>query len=44
LAQIIEPNRSPKFWSHVENVLPDYIERRDRLRSFIERVKAEDWI
>ena len=44
LAQIIEPNRSPKFWSLVESVLPDYNERRDRLRFFIERVKTEDLI
>jgi predicted metal-dependent hydrolase len=44
LAQIKEPSRSPNFWSIVESVLPDYKERRDRLRYFIEQVKSEDWI
>ena len=33
LAHLLELNHSPAFWRGVERVLPDYRERRKRLRS-----------
>jgi predicted metal-dependent hydrolase len=32
LAHLRHPNHSPRFWREVERVLPDYTERRRRLR------------
>ena len=32
LAHLREMNHSPRFWQHVESVLPDYAERRGALR------------
>lgn len=32
LAHLREMNHSPRFWQHVENVLPDYAERRGQLK------------
>ncbi len=32
LAYLREMNHSPRFWQHVESVLPDYAERRGQLR------------
>ena len=32
LAHLREMNHSPRFWQHVENVLPDYAERRGALK------------
>ncbi|HCT92017.1 MAG TPA: metal-dependent hydrolase [Lachnospiraceae bacterium] len=34
LAHLKEMNHSPAFWREVENVLPDYRERRKRLKEF----------
>ena len=34
LAHLLELNHSPKFWSVVENVLPDYKSRRKRLKEY----------
>ena len=44
LAYIIEPKRTEDYWKIVENIIPDYKERQERLRCLQERLKAEDWI
>ena len=33
LAHLHEPNHSPRFWRHVEAVLPDHAQRRDLIRT-----------
>ncbi len=33
LAHLREMNHSPRFWQHVEDILPDYAERRDTLQN-----------
>jgi len=33
LAHLHEPNHSPRFWRHVERILPDHLLRRRRLRT-----------
>ena len=43
LAHIIELNHSDKFWSVVENILPDYKIRQKRLRDLQKRLNCEDW-
>ena len=43
LAHIIEMNHSAKFWAIVENVLPDYMERKSRLRKLQKRLSTENW-
>ena len=43
LAHLIELNHSDKFWAVVAGVLPDYAERRARLRVLQEKLSGEDW-
>ena len=43
LAHLIEMNHSARFWAIVESVLPDYRERKKRLRVLQERLAGEDW-
>jgi len=43
LAHIIQMNHSKKFWAIVENVLPDYRERNDKLKKLQKRLAGEDW-
>ena len=43
LAHLTELNHSERFWKTVENVLPDYLERRALLNEFHERISLEDW-
>ena len=43
LAHIIEPNHSDRFWSIVEEIIPDYRERHFELGQLQERISAEDW-
>ena len=43
LAHLTEMNHSAKFWSIVENVLPDYRERKSRLRKLQKRLSTENW-
>jgi predicted metal-dependent hydrolase len=43
LAHMKEMNHSARFWAIVENVLPDYNERRRRLWELQKRLNAEDW-
>lgn len=35
LAHRLEMNHSARFWTHVENILPDWRERRRRLREYV---------
>jgi predicted metal-dependent hydrolase len=43
LAHITEMNHSARFWAIVEAVLPDYRERRNRLKALHQRLAREDW-
>jgi len=43
LAHIIEPNHSKQFWAIVEYYIPDYKERRARLKELERKLRTEDW-
>ena len=43
LAHLIEMNHGPKFWSIVENVLPDYRKRKVWLKELQKRLSTENW-
>ena len=43
LAHILEMNHSEKFWKIVESFLPDYKERKARLKELQQRLGGEDW-
>ena len=43
LSHIMELNHSPRFWAIVESVLPDYSERKVRLKELQQRLGREDW-
>ncbi|GHV42196.1 hypothetical protein FACS189490_10650 [Clostridia bacterium] len=43
LAHIIEMNHSSRFWAIVGDVLPDYKERREKLRVLQAKLNAEEW-
>jgi len=43
LAHLIELNHSKRFWAIVESVLPDYKDRKKRLRELQQRLSGEDW-
>ena len=43
LAHIIEPNHSDRFWSIVEEIIPDYREKHFELGQLQERISTEDW-
>ena len=43
LAHIREHNHSARFWHVVESVLPDWRERRAKLKPLQQRLAAEEW-
>ena len=43
LAHIIELNHSKRFWAIVQSVLPDFNERKTRLKALQEKLANEDW-
>jgi hypothetical protein len=43
LAHLREMNHSPRFWAVVEAVLPDYRERKLKLRALQAKLNREDW-
>lgn len=43
LAHIKEMNHSKKFWAEVENVLPNYLESRAKLKVFSKKLSLENW-
>jgi hypothetical protein len=43
LAHIKEHNHSDRFWAVVESVLPDYRERKAKLKELQKRLASEDW-
>ena len=43
LAHITEMNHSARFWMIVEGVLPDYRERKAKLKALQQRLNTEDW-
>jgi len=43
LAHIIHMNHSERFWSVVENLLPDYKMRQVELKKLQRRLSTENW-
>jgi len=43
LAHLFQMNHSARFWAVVEKVLPDYRERRAKLKELQRRLNEEDW-
>ena len=43
LAHITEMNHSARFWAIVENILPDYKQHQERLKTISQKLSAEDW-
>jgi len=43
LAHTAVLNHSPAFWKLVENVFPDYLDRRRRLRELERKLRGEEW-
>jgi len=43
LAHLLEMNHSKKFWDIIKQILPDYKDRRVRLKELQHRLGLEDW-
>jgi predicted metal-dependent hydrolase len=43
LAHILEMNHSKDYWAIVENILPDYKQRRVELNALHRQISSEDW-
>ncbi|MCL2401523.1 MAG: M48 family metallopeptidase [Oscillospiraceae bacterium] len=43
LAHIRELNHSPRFWAIVQDMLPDYKARKQRLKALQDKLSREDW-
>ena len=43
LAHIKQHNHSPKFWSIVESIIPDYTEHKEKLKILSEKLSKENW-
>jgi len=43
LAHIIELNHSERFWALVESIIPDYSDRKQRLKELQHKLGGEDW-
>ncbi|MDR0900141.1 MAG: M48 family metallopeptidase [Methanobrevibacter sp.] len=43
LAHIKEHNHSPNFWLLVESIIPDYVERKKKLKKLGEKLNKENW-
>ena len=43
LAHIIELNHSPRFWAIVERIIPDYRNKRAKLKKLQQKLSVEDW-
>ena len=43
LAHLTQMNHSARFWATVEEVLPDFRERRAKLKELQRRLEGEDW-
>ena len=42
LAQLVYPKYAPEYWILIEKIIPDYEDRRESLRYFIEHLKDEE--
>lgn len=43
LAHLKELNHSPRFWAVVEEVMPDYPDRKRKLKQLQDRLSTQDW-
>ena len=43
LAHLSELNHSPRFWTIVESILPDYKKRQKKLKEFQKEIAHENW-
>jgi len=43
LAHIKQHNHSPKFWSIVEDIMPDYKKQKEKLKILSEKINRENW-
>ena len=43
LAHITEHNHSARFWAIVESIIPDYSDRKVKLKELQHKLGGEDW-
>ena len=44
LASIIGTKQSPKYWTLVEGIMPDYKEQQQKLKILLKSLKLENWL